>query len=141
MINSLRLIKKEHIRIREILSRIDGCMNGGKVNHLNAMKELEDLKGIWDAHERREENLFYFFQQLGRPFPVETMFLGQHKQLRGHLKVLQDAIYSKDLNKFEVALDTDGRMLIEKIRKHTKNEDRFFDQFVLKGEKSADLEK
>lgn len=141
MINSLRLIKKEHIRIREILSKIDACMNGEKINHLNAMKELEDLKGIWDNHEKREENLLYFFQQLGRPFPVEIMFLKQHKQLRGHFKVLQKAINSKDLNKFEVALDTDGRMLIEKIKRHTESEDKFFDQFIMKGEESADFEK
>lgn len=141
MIQSINIIKKEHIKIKEILSKMDECVNEEKINHLNAMKLLEDLKGIWDIHEKKEEGLFYFFQGIGRPFPVETMFLEQHKQLRGHLKVLQDAINSKDMNKLGVALDTDGKMLIDKIRMHIRDEDKFFDMFVMKGEKTEDLKK
>ena len=139
MIKSIFYVKREHLKIKCILNRIDGFFNEDKINHLNVIKEFEDLKRIWDKHERGEEELLYFFKQfVQKPFPNGTMFIEQHKQFKGHWKVLQDAINSEDLSKLDVALDTDGRMFIRKLREHIDAEDKFFDSFVVRKEDTAD---
>jgi hypothetical protein len=53
--------------------------------------------------------------------------LEEHRQLKGHWKVVQDFLKTSDDNKIRVALDTDGRMLIDKLREHMNAEDNFFD--------------
>ena len=126
------------MKIRETLDLIEEAINEDKINYLNVVRKFEDFKNIWDKHEKREEHLLYFFQQLGRPFPVESMFLEQHRELRGHWKVLENAMKLNDVKKLDVVLDTDGRMLINKIRGHINKEDRFFEMFVVKKEVVAE---
>lgn len=124
-------MKREHVKINKILCQIENCMKERKVNHFEALKGLVDLKSIWDEHEFKEEGLFSFFEGFGRPFPVESMFLEQHRQLKGHWKILQEAINLQNWEKFEIALNTDGRMLIDKFREHIKAEEDFFNMFVI----------
>ncbi len=142
MIKSISYIKKEHLKIKNILDRINNFLNEDEINHPNIMKEFEDLKSIWDKHERGEEELLYFFKKfVQKPFPSGAMFIEQHREFKGHWKVLQDAINSQDSDKLNVALDTDGRIFIQKLREHILAEDGFFDSFVIKRDDIADLDK
>jgi len=135
MIKSISYIKKDHIKIRGLLEKINSLLNENKINHLNVIKELESLRNIWDKHEHGEEEVLYFFKQyVQKPFPSSAMFIEQHQQFKGHWKVLQDAIKSGDLSKLEVALDTDGKMFVQKLKEHIAAEDKFFDGFVVKRE-------
>jgi hypothetical protein len=55
------------------------------------------------------------------------MLIGEHIQLRGHWNILQQAL-GTDKEALRVALDTDGKILIEKLREHITKENEFFDK-------------
>ncbi|MBU0761027.1 MAG: hemerythrin domain-containing protein [Nanoarchaeota archaeon] len=127
MKKSIETLKGEHEAIRGIFDKVEGCLSVDELDVGNLANLLHDFGKIWDAHELMEENLFHLSQEKGPPFPEETMFLEQHKELRGHWKVLQDAVGSSDDARIKVAIETDGKMLMEKLKSHMGSEDDFFE--------------
>jgi len=122
------IIKKEHDEIKIILGELEDCMKKrDETSYHNGCKLVKNFGKVWDEHEEREDNLFDVVRKLGTPIPYEQMLLKEHVDLRGHWKVLNDSIKSGDMDKFFVALDTDGRMLIEKFIKHIGKEEAYFD--------------
>ena len=89
--------------------------------------KIDRLGNLWDKHEEKEERFFKNLQQLKINFPFERMVI-EHREIRGHWRVIQKAIDSKDNNKLRIALDTDGRMFIEKLTKHMVYEEMHFDE-------------
>lgn len=129
MINSVYLLKEEHREMVSLFDELERFANKGDFSELkHAFKSLKQLGDLWNKHEKREEELFDLSRQMGKPFPNEAMLVQEHKEFRGHWKVLNDAMNSEDPEQFCISLDTDGRMLIEKFRKHIKREEEFFDK-------------
>jgi predicted metal-binding protein len=52
------------------------------------------------------------------------MILDQHKELKGHWIVISKAIKSKNDQSMKATLDTDGKMLVEKLTKHIEEEEK-----------------
>lgn len=125
--DSLLFLKGEHLEIKGILLEIESFMDNKEIDYSLLVRRFYKLNEIWDAHEVREENFFAEIKEKIGEFPAETMFLEEHRQLKGHWKVVQDFLKTSDDNKIRVALDTDGRMLIDKLREHMNAEDNFFD--------------
>lgn len=133
MIESISLIKKEHDELRSILTQIEKII--GSENEEETMKVahlLTAFKDLWDKHEIREEDFFDELADLGKHNPenADERFVSEHRQLRGHWKILFDAVNSYDPAELKVSLDTDGRMLIEKFRNHMASEEIFFDKLL-----------
>jgi hypothetical protein len=128
--DSAIFLKGEHLEIKGILLQIESFMDDGKIDYSLLIERLYRLNELWDAHEIREEKFFGEIKKEVGEFPAETMFLEDHKQLRGHWKVVQAFLKTGDEDKIKVALDTDGRMLIDKLRSHIKAEDEFFDSLT-----------
>ncbi|MBS3077206.1 hemerythrin domain-containing protein [Candidatus Pacearchaeota archaeon] len=126
MSSALDIIRREHEKIFDILSEICSFLDEEEIDSLAIANLLHDFGIIWNSHELREERIFAEKNRAGG-FPEETMLVEQHRELRGHWMILQEAIGSGDEEKIRVALDTDGRMLIDKFRKHIQFEEEYFD--------------
>jgi hemerythrin len=117
-------IKEEHEMIRKILNNLDYHIQQ-TYNHINReefIKIFRELLNIWEIHEEKEENAF-----INIPQAHFDKFKMEHKQLRGHLTVIEKAILSDSETNLWVALNTDGEMLISKLRQHMDEEDRFIE--------------
>lgn len=116
-------IFKEHDEMNNILFEINSFIDKpfNKEKLIDLMKVFEVL---WNNHERMEDKAFGKIAG----FP-EKMILKQHKELRGHWKVLSDALNSNNKLELEIALDTDGKMLVDKFKKHIAYEENLLESF------------
>jgi len=125
----INYIKEDHKKIRYFLYTINSLIeNNDKIMFGKIVILFNNLDKFWTEHEKREEKLFDLFRKNGTPFPTETMLLDQHREIRGHWKVLQLSLKTKDDEKLRVAFDTDGKMLIGKLLRHLDIEDGFFNK-------------
>lgn len=113
---------EEHSEINVILSEIEEIIDSEEINFSNLVHTFNKFFHLWDEHEKNEEELFSFLEKNKINFPI-FKFIFEHRELRGHKKVLEDAIKSGSDFKIKVALDTDGRILINKIKRHMAYED------------------
>lgn len=119
-------IRKEHEQLLGYLSELDGIPNRNKNIMGETAEQLTKIFKFWDAHEKKEERLF---DAISNDFPVKSMRIS-HKVLRGHWKVLNLALESHNDEKIKIALNTDGKMLAEKLKKHILAEERLFDKLI-----------
>lgn len=136
--HDIEVIDHEHSIIRKILSRIY-YLSGNYTKKNQMLKLLRKLLFIWERHERKEEEIFSkLAKKYAEDFP-EVMLIQQHRELRGHWKVIEEAINSDDEKYFTIAFDSDGKMLIEKFRKHMDYEEEIFDRVRNANISSQDL--
>lgn len=129
--DAIPLLKKEHKEMLNTLNEIESFMNKEKNDGLLTISNiLKDFSVFWNRHEEREESFFELCKDVGKPVPDEKMLLHEHKELKGHWKILENYIKLKDPDKLRVALDTDGRMLIAKFKKHISKEEAFLDEML-----------
>lgn len=128
--NNLIFLKGEHFEIKGILLEIESFMDNEKIDYFLLIESFYRLNKIWNKHEEREELFFAEIKKEIGEFPAEIMFLEDHRQLKGHWKIVRDFLKTADENKIKVVLDTDGRMLINKLREHMRAEDNFFDDLI-----------
>ena len=121
-------IREEHVIIKRRLRAILG-MFGTVVKCREISDSLKEFENFWTRHEEKEEKYFDLFKKNGKKFPYHKTLVSEHKQLKGHWKVLQGFLENKSDLELEIALDTDGRMLIEKFLKHVDSEERYFDEY------------
>src|SRR3989344_1369828 len=114
-------LQKEHSEIKGLLSKIENSIDNN-VNGEFIVELFDDLDKTWNRHEKREEKIFNKIVRYGK-MPFEKMLLNEHRELRGHWKVLRIAM-DPVKKMFRVALDTDGRMLIRKLKEHIAIEDK-----------------
>ncbi|MBI2629177.1 hemerythrin domain-containing protein [Candidatus Pacearchaeota archaeon] len=122
--NSVERLLEEHRQMERQLEELEMSMSEDEeplnVSHItNVFRKLHNL---WNEHEKKEEDFFIRLKNEGASLPFEKV-LFEHQELRGHKKVLNDAINSGSDIRIMVALDTDGRMLINKLRKHIEDEE------------------
>ena len=120
-------IREEHEWIMNTISKINSLI-GKKNSQEEVIILLKSLSNIWHSHEEKEEVLFSSIKQHSREYFPEEMLIEQHRELRGHWKVLSKVINLNNPLKLEVALDTDGKMLISKFIKHIDEEEMLFDK-------------
>ncbi len=119
---SIEAIKKEHIKIERELIEIETIIDEEDINYSNLIHIFKKLFNFWDAHEEKEDALL---TKIVGDDKVEKM-LSQHKELKGHKKVIQDAINSGNESEVKATLDTDVRFFIDKVRKHISEEEKMF---------------
>jgi len=122
-------IKEEHIQIRKILVGILGLINTKKLRIKELKARFHELGVLWNVHEAKEDHIFNHMSK--RDFPEEKSLIEQHRELRGHWKVLNDALDEGKDSEIRVSIDTDGKMLAEKFISHIDREERYFSK--LKG--------
>jgi len=123
MMTSIENIRKEHIQIERELAEIEIIMDEEEINYPNLIHVFKNLFNSWDSHEEREDALL---KSLVKDGSFVTKMLSQHVELRGHKKVIQDAINSGNEIEVIATLDTDARFFIDKIRKHMAQEEEMF---------------
>lgn len=113
---------KEHEEIERELLELEEISKTKIVNYPNLIHVLNKVFRMWDEHERKEDRIFPLLEKKGFKIPVERI-LFDHGELKKHLDVIKKAI-SKG-NEFEVkkSLDSDGRNIIERLRRHKDFED------------------
>lgn len=120
-------IEAEHEEIRTIFMELEGLIDQeDSIDIPWLTTELERFRNLWNVHELKEEQAFRAFNKEKNQIPIEK-FVTEHRELRGHLKVIDESIASKDHEKIKIALDTDGKMLIDKFKKHMDAEEMFFE--------------
>jgi len=121
----IAILNKEHeefiAKIREFKSFVDNEeVNVPVVSHM-----FKGLANFWNNHEEKEERFFRALEAEGIEFPVKKFVL-EHRELRGHKKVINDAINFGHEDNILIALDTDGEMLTKKLRAHINAEEAAF---------------
>lgn len=91
---------------------------------------LKNIDTLWNTHEKEEEEFFKGINKWGVKFSNEKMLIEDHKQLRGHWKVIQDSLKNEDKQNIFITLDTDGKMLIEKFRDHINQEEKALEKWL-----------
>lgn len=128
---SLRSLQKEHEKIEWELQELETILCDKEFNSSNFLHVFKKVCDLWDSHETREKKFFESLNKSSLNIPVQTLHFN-NPELRGHKKVLQEAIKSGSEFELKVSLDTDGRMLIEKLRRDMKNDDVLYDK-AMKG--------
>ena len=121
-------IKKEHTILKKKLEEIEKVFNNKNRDRIRSL--LQDFGSFWAQHEEKEEKLLDWFELQGNSFPFHKMIITQHKELIGHWKVIQKFLDKKSDLDLHIALDTDGKMILEKFKKHMEIEERYFDKYL-----------
>ena len=141
---SLEILRKEHkaleIELKELealispeIDEIEGEEEEKEVNYPNLTHTIKRLIEFWNSHEGKEEKFLREMEDKYQNLKFDTI-LFQHKELSGHKTVIMNAINSGNEFEIKVALDTDGRIILDKIRKHMKEENELFDKIENKAQ-------
>jgi len=122
---SITDIIKEHNEINIELSELDTIIEEEEVNYSNLVHIFNKLEKLWNIHEEKEDEFFHKLKEKGVNLEINKL-LFQHEELRGFRKVIRNAIKSGSEFEIKVAMDTDLKMLINKLRKHMKDEEEIF---------------
>ena len=120
--NSIEKLKQEHEDIERELSELELIMQDEMINYPNRIHVLKNLCIIWDKHEQGEERIFPILKHERIIIPVKAM-LWDHKELKPHKEALKKAIATVGEIRIKEALNTHGKIIIEKLRKHINDED------------------
>ncbi len=120
-------IKEEHAVIKRMLSDIM-AFTGDKINRTKLSSLLQKFESFWSQHEEKEDKYFNWLSNHGEEFPFHKTIISQHQELKGHWKILKD--YTKDKNdkQLKIALETDGKMLVDKFTKHIAFEEQYLEK-------------
>lgn len=123
-------LKLEHEDIERELLELETIMESEEINYANLVHVFKKLLGVWDLHEAKEEELFRLIYIDQIKMPIEQMRL-DHKALKGHKDAILRAMNSGNDFEIKKALHVDGRIIIEKLRKHINDEDDILYSVVL----------
>lgn len=119
-------IMDDHKKIKKMLKELEAWAKKEIDLSLYEIKtKIKEIGIFWNEHEKREEELFKDLIKNNIKIPFEKMNTA-HKQITGHWKVILSALNSKKIDKLKLALDTDGRMFVRKIKEHMKYEEPIF---------------
>lgn len=114
----------EHDHLRSILKKLeDFTLEKENIDLEKLSRTLKNLDILWNTHEKEEEEFFKRLSSYKDKFSSEKMLIEEHKELKGHWKVLQISLKKEDKKEIFITLDTDGRMLIQKFKDHMAKEE------------------
>ena len=123
----LKEITDEHSYLLNLLKNLEKCMRlEENIERGKVKKIMDELGYLWDKHEEKEEAVFSKLMRADNPFMYKKVLM-EHRELRGHWKCLKQALREGNRRDIWITLDTDGRMIIEKFRKHISNEETLFE--------------
>jgi len=120
--NSIEKLKQEHEEIERELAELEAIMSEDSINYPNLLHVFKTLIELWDKHEQKEETIFPILKHERIVIPVKAM-LFDHKTLGVHREAIKKAINSGSEIEVKNALNTHGKLIIEKLRKHINDED------------------
>jgi hypothetical protein len=120
--NSIEKLKQEHEELERDLIELESIMQENTINYPNLIHTLKNLVECWDKHEQKEELIFPILKHERIIVPVEKMMF-DHKNLKPHKEAMSKAINSGSEFEIKNALNTHGKIIIEKLRKHINDED------------------
>ncbi len=138
--NSIIELRKEHMRIEQILVRLEEFLDGEKLDVEKIRKTFSELFAYIKVHEEKEDEIFEEVSEFSKEMEESLAEINAvHQIIKGHVKVLKEALVSDDKNYIRVALENDGRMFFTKLREHMHFEEKIFDSVLfmnnLKSEK------
>jgi hemerythrin-like domain-containing protein len=120
--NPIDELKKQHEQIDMELMEIEAVMGDSEINYPNLIHCFGKLCSLWDVHEKSEDKIFALMKNERILMPVYTMTC-EHRDLRGHIEKIKDAINSGSEVRVKECFDNDLKKFIEKIRNHKNSED------------------
>lgn len=124
-------LRKEHIKIERILVIIEEHLTKKKLDIKKIKPALNKLFVLVKIHEEKEDILFTGLSK--QSHEIEDI-LGEinlfHALIKGHIKILKDALNSEDEMYLRLSLENDGRMFFSKLREHIHNEEKVFDSIM-----------
>ncbi|PIN90007.1 hypothetical protein COU57_04815 [Candidatus Pacearchaeota archaeon CG10_big_fil_rev_8_21_14_0_10_32_14] len=115
---------QEHLLIRGLLDQLEVfIIEQDEIDLDKLSRTLSNIDTLWNAHEEKEEKFLKKISDWGVNLPNEKMIIEEHREIRGHWKILQKSLKSKNKQEVLVTLDTDGKMVIEKFRSHMAREE------------------
>ncbi len=119
-----RDLLQEHLLIRGLLDQLEVFnIEQDDLDLERLSRTLSNLDALWNAHEIKEERFLDKLNNEGVWIPNEKTIIEEHREIRGHWRVLQESLRNKEIIGTWTALDTDGKMLIEKLRTHMAKEE------------------
>lgn len=122
IMNSIEKLKQEHEEIERDLIELETIMQDEIINYPNLLHTINNLIECWDKHEEKEERIFPILKHEQIIIPVKEM-LFDHKKLGIHKEAIKKAINSGNELEVKNALNSHGKIIIEKLRKHINDED------------------
>lgn len=124
-------LRKEHLQIEDLLIFLEEMIDEGKFDVNQIKGTFGKLFLILKNHEAKEEVLFPNICKFSKEMrdsleDIEAV----HKVIKGHIKVIQKALSSNDLNYIKVSMKNDGIMLFSKLREHMRSEEGIFDSII-----------
>jgi len=116
----IKELKKEHAVLSKKIQALRE-MFGFSLDRERIKLSLGDFEKFWNSHEEKEENFFNERKDLD----FAKMIIEEHLDLRGHWEVIQKYLDKRDVA-LKVALETDGKMILDKFEKHIKKEEEYF---------------
>jgi len=120
--NPIAVLKREHEEIEIELMELDAVMKDSPTNYSNLIHSFKKLCEIWDTHEVKEEKIFKIMKKEQINVPVYAMTC-EHRDLRGHIKGMKQAINSGSEINLKNAFDKDLQVIIDRIKDHMEKED------------------
>lgn len=124
--NSISYLKKDHKEILNSLFEFEEAVNNKDIDYWNLIYAFHKLSDLLLQHEQNER---FVFKGISRnrsiKIPVSKIFLDP-RRVKGHIRVINGAILSKDVQLLKVALENDGRMFISRVKEHISGEKKIF---------------
>jgi len=119
---SLSFLRKEHEMVERELIELEENMCSEEINYANIKHVFSRLINLWNFHEEKEEKIFKDIKIKSSSFNIDKMVF-EHRELAGIKRAILETLNSGSDIEIKASLDTDVRMLIEKLRNHMKDEE------------------
>ena len=120
--NPIMALKLEHQALERELFELDAIIESEIINYPNLLHVFRRLCELWDPHEEKEAKVFGVMKKERIKVPVYKMTC-DHRDLRGHIKKMKEAINSRSDYRIRKCFKDDLIVIVGKIRRHMLIED------------------
>ena len=120
--NAIKMLEEEHRNIERELLELEAIMEAEEINYSNLNHVFERLHNLWNSHEEKEAKIFQILKNEEIKMPVDKMMF-EHSELSMHRKAMMAAIKSGSEINMKKALNSNGKIIIEKLRRHMEDEE------------------
>ena len=128
--NRIRYIKKDYKEILKSLFEFEEAVKDKDIDYWSLIYVFHKLSDLLVQHEQNERFAFKGTRRNhSMKMPVSRIFLDP-RRVNGHIRVINEAIMSKNAQLIKVALENDGRMFISRVKEHISGEEKILDRFL-----------
>ena len=121
----IEVLKKEHEEIENRLKEFENLFRQ-KLNYEQLLEVYNKLVKIWYYHEKKEDEIF---KSKIKKEERENLKL-EHKSIKGHSEIIKKALDTEDRHHIKVVIDTDGRLLVNRLRNHMNKENKIYNSLI-----------